>query len=268
MTDLSVGLGWVSHLTVMVSTLLGVPLKYQIVPGGSRSYITDLILDSFPDKKREFPLFAKGSEEYRLEYGVYLLNKNIAQLRWFVGLRTPDWKVTLANLSGLLDSCTADTGGASGDSISPGLSSPARHRLPPAPPTASHREAETSSETDLEMKNSAKVEESDSSSEEPIDTDDKIVVSEQICDEKSEDLVRADVISDFPSSDKDICVETPAVSFQEGGRISPNTLTEDDDSQQVEEAVEAADAFWDSVADRTEALAVPNTFKRQLSRPF
>ena len=261
-TDLSVGLGWVSHLTVMISTLLGVPLKYQIIPGGSRSNITDLILDSFPDKKREFPLYAKGAEEYRMEYGVYLLNKNIAQLRWFVGLTTTDWKVTLANLSGLLESCTASLG----DSTSPSHPSPARHRLPPAPPSATHRPAESSSEPDTEGGNNEKIDDS-SSSEELGHTEEKILASEQICDEKSEDKVEADVISDFPSSDRDICIETAAVSSQ-GGSISPNLVSPDHDGQHVEEAVEAADIFWDSVANRTEALAVPNTFKRQLSRPF
>ena len=267
-TDLSVGLGWVSHLTVMVSTLLGVPLKYQIIAGGSRSSITDLILDSFPEKKRDFPLFAKGAEEYRLEYGIYLLNKNIAQLRWFVGLTTPDWKVTLANLSGLVETCTADSLTSLGESSSPSHASPARHRLPPAPPSVSHRPAGSSSETvDSEARNNKKVEDTSSSSEEHCDTEDiKIPASEQICDEKSEDKVKDDVISDFPSSSKDICIETAC--HQEGGSLSPSLISPDEDGQHVEEAVEASDVFWDSVANRTEALAVPNTFKRQLSRPF
>ena len=36
----------------------------------------------------------------------------------------------------------------------------------------------------------------------------------------------------------------------------------------IEEAVEAADVIWDTVATRTQALSVPNSFKRQLNRPF
>ena len=36
----------------------------------------------------------------------------------------------------------------------------------------------------------------------------------------------------------------------------------------VEEAVEAADMFWDSVASRTQALATPNSFKTHLGRPY
>ena len=54
-------------------------------------------------------------------------------------------------------------------------------------------------------------------------------------------------------------------SIQSNGDI-PETV------QEVEEAIEAGtDLFWDSVADiedRTQALAVPNTFKRQLTRPY
>ena len=59
-----VGLGWVAHLTVMVSCLLGVPLRlsgavmkqerdnfmhfrYPTASAGSRSTVEDLILDRF-----------------------------------------------------------------------------------------------------------------------------------------------------------------------------------------------------------------------------
>ena len=70
------------------------------------------------------------------------------------------------------------------------------------------------------------------------------------------------------NSDQDICIETAAVSVEEAGKTSPDLRSLGDEEEPVEEALEAADIFWDSVADRTEALAVPNTFKRQLSRPF
>jgi hypothetical protein len=42
----------------------------------------------------------------RFDYGVYLLNKNIAQLRWHCDEPTPDLRPTLANLCSLLDSLT------------------------------------------------------------------------------------------------------------------------------------------------------------------
>ena len=59
-----------------------------------------------PDKDREFPLFPKGNERVRFDYGVFLLNKNIAQLRWLCGESTGDAKPTLRNLSGLLNLCS------------------------------------------------------------------------------------------------------------------------------------------------------------------
>ena len=133
-TDLSVGLGWSSHLTVMVSSLLGVPLRYPTISGGSRSAIEDQILDRIPDKEREFPLFAKGVERVRFEYGVYLLNKNIAQLRWFCGDNTTDLRPTLSNLSGLLSSCFNSVGGEAEMYSNSSNSSPARFQLPVAPP--------------------------------------------------------------------------------------------------------------------------------------
>jgi len=42
----------------------------------------------------------------RFEYAVYLLNKNIAQLRWHCDTTTADLRPTLANLSSLLESLT------------------------------------------------------------------------------------------------------------------------------------------------------------------
>jgi hypothetical protein len=42
----------------------------------------------------------------RFEYGVYLLNKNIAQLRWHCGTPTSDLRSTLSNLGSLLESLT------------------------------------------------------------------------------------------------------------------------------------------------------------------
>ena len=55
--DVSVALGWCSHLVSMVSSLLGVPLRYPVNANGSRSSIVDNILEKIPDKDREFPLY-------------------------------------------------------------------------------------------------------------------------------------------------------------------------------------------------------------------
>lgn len=50
-----------------------------------------------------FPLFAKSKDKLQFNYAVYLLNKNISQLRWYCGLPTADLRSTLHNLSGLIN---------------------------------------------------------------------------------------------------------------------------------------------------------------------
>ncbi|XP_039281299.1 UV radiation resistance-associated protein [Nilaparvata lugens] len=100
---ISVGLGFVAHLLHMISYFLNVPLRYPLFHFGSRSTIIDHITDKISEKEREFPLFAKGKEKLQFNYGVYLLNKNIAQLRWYCGLTTSDLRATLPNLADLLN---------------------------------------------------------------------------------------------------------------------------------------------------------------------
>ncbi|XP_019872280.2 UV radiation resistance-associated gene protein isoform X2 [Aethina tumida] len=99
---LSVALGYVTHILTMCSIILQVPLRYPMLHYGSRSYITDNVSPLLPDKEREFPLFARGKDKMQFTYAVYLLNKNIAQLRWLYYIHTPDLKATLPNLLGLL----------------------------------------------------------------------------------------------------------------------------------------------------------------------
>ena len=63
---------------------MGVPLHYPIQCLGSRSAILDLI--SVMRGPRAFPLYDKGVERYRFDYGVFLLNKNIEQVSTFLSL--------------------------------------------------------------------------------------------------------------------------------------------------------------------------------------
>lgn len=100
--SVSVALGFVAHLVQMVSIFLQVPLRYPIIHFGSRSKIIDHITEKIPDREREFPLFARGKDKIQFHYGVYLLNKNIAQLRWLVGFPTNDLRATLHNVYHLL----------------------------------------------------------------------------------------------------------------------------------------------------------------------
>ncbi|KAG1677989.1 UV radiation resistance associated protein [Nymphon striatum] len=98
-----VGLGYVVHILLMLSHLLDIPLRYPVQHFGSRSTIMDHIIDKIEPKDRIFPLFSKGKDKIRFTYGVYLLNKNIAQLRHYLGLSTRDLRATLPNLLGIIE---------------------------------------------------------------------------------------------------------------------------------------------------------------------
>ncbi|XP_014236822.1 UV radiation resistance-associated gene protein isoform X1 [Trichogramma pretiosum] len=102
-TQVAVALGFVAHTTQMIATFLDVPNRYPIIHYGSRSKIVDHIQEQLPDPNRQFPLFARSKDKLQFNYAVYLLNKNIAQLRWYCGLPTPDLRATLPNLSGLIN---------------------------------------------------------------------------------------------------------------------------------------------------------------------
>ncbi|KAM6159473.1 UV radiation resistance-associated gene protein [Rhynchocyon petersi] len=101
--SIAVALGYTAHLVSMISFFLQVPLRYPIIHKGSRSIIKDNINDKLTEKEREFPLYPKGGEKLQFDYGVYLLNKNIAQLRYQHGLGTPDLRQTLPNLKNFME---------------------------------------------------------------------------------------------------------------------------------------------------------------------
>ncbi|XP_012280784.1 UV radiation resistance-associated gene protein isoform X2 [Orussus abietinus] len=100
-TQVAVALGSVAHTTQMIASFLNVPTRYPIIHYGSRSKIIDHITNNLPE--RQFPLFSRGKDKLQFHYAVYLLNKNIAQLRWYCGLPTMDLRATLLNLSSLIN---------------------------------------------------------------------------------------------------------------------------------------------------------------------
>ncbi|XP_069496157.1 UV radiation resistance-associated gene protein [Ambystoma mexicanum] len=101
--SIAVALGYTAHLVSMISFFLQVPLRYPVIHKGSRSAIKDNINDKLMEKEREFPLYPKGGEKLQFDYGVFLLNKNIAQLRYQHGLGTPDLRQTLPNLKNFME---------------------------------------------------------------------------------------------------------------------------------------------------------------------
>lgn len=97
-------LGLIAQLVVLLSRYLDVALPYPIRPYGSQSYIIDNV--SKLQGSRTFPLWTKGALLYRVEYGLYLLHKNIEQLMNSQNLAVADLKQTLANLKNLMLVCS------------------------------------------------------------------------------------------------------------------------------------------------------------------
>ncbi|ESO98877.1 hypothetical protein LOTGIDRAFT_158830 [Lottia gigantea] len=102
-TMVAVSLGYTCHLTIMIAQILNLPLRYMMEFRGSRSQIRDHIHIRLTEKDRDFPLFSKGKEKFQFNYGVFLLNKNISQLRFYCGLGTSNLRLTLPNIKTLLE---------------------------------------------------------------------------------------------------------------------------------------------------------------------
>lgn len=99
-------LGYTGHLVYLLSFYLSVPLPYPIKPYMSSTFIQDPVSSGL--SRRTFPLYPVNVQ-YRFEYGVFLLNKNIEVLMNRFGLRVLDIRHTLPNLKYLLYVLTART---------------------------------------------------------------------------------------------------------------------------------------------------------------
>ncbi|KAF8973835.1 hypothetical protein BDZ97DRAFT_1912290 [Flammula alnicola] len=93
-------LGYVAQVLQILAAYIGKHLIYPVTCIGSRSLIRDGI--SAMVGPRMFPLFSKGVDTYRFEYGVFLLNKDIEMLMSERDLRALDIRHTLPNLKNLL----------------------------------------------------------------------------------------------------------------------------------------------------------------------
>jgi hypothetical protein len=102
---IATALGHVVHLVVLMAQKLSVPLVYEMQMQGSRSCIRDVLSTM---EESIYPLYAKGQQAFRFEYGVFLLNRNVEQLcRWY-GVNVVDMRKTLYNLNALIDSITSE----------------------------------------------------------------------------------------------------------------------------------------------------------------
>jgi hypothetical protein len=98
-------LGWVAQLLAIFSSVLDLPLRFPVRPNGCTSTIFDKLQKDQP----EFPLYTKGVDSTRTDYGIFLLNRNLAQIRTYCGLFTSDPRPTLHNLSEVMSLATGST---------------------------------------------------------------------------------------------------------------------------------------------------------------
>lgn len=153
-------LGYAAHLVQLLAVYMGKGLVYPVTYVGSRSLIRDNI--SAMIGPRMFPLFSKGVDTYRFEYGVFLLNKDIEMLMAERDLRALDMRHTLPNLKNLLltltdGECThlrysriPDSPAASGLATPPGSPSSAPTYLSSDTPKAGRSPYSVSAELPLD----------------------------------------------------------------------------------------------------------------------
>jgi len=224
---------------------------------------------------------------------VYLLNKNIAQLRWYCGENTPDLRPTLSNLSGLLTICSNSVAGEVELQPTSTNSSPARFQLPVAPPVLAGvtRQGAAGVSVNSPARRFSSAEKEDSSSEGEVKSNIGLEGSEEVKTVKSDiieikeveqsESVCKDKEQDNPETDMNQCnqelSENKSVIYDLSSSVDQTVdhtnevIEEQMDTETVEgveEAVEATDVFWDSVASRTLALATPHSFKTHLGRSY
>ncbi|KAI2789953.1 hypothetical protein POX_d05454 [Penicillium oxalicum] len=104
--EVAAALGYTAHVVYLLSFYLSVSIPYPISPNLSTSLIQDPVSNNLP--QRTFPLYPV-SVQYRFEYAVFLLNKDIEFLLNKQGIRGLDIRHTLPNLKYLFYILTAQT---------------------------------------------------------------------------------------------------------------------------------------------------------------
>ncbi|XP_003375064.1 protein Wnt-11 [Trichinella spiralis] len=81
--EISSALGYVALLIIILSSIFDVPLSHEVKFAGSRSVIFDFSLQNSNNTIQTFPLYTSRSNKITFNYGVFLLNRNIAQIFFF-----------------------------------------------------------------------------------------------------------------------------------------------------------------------------------------
>ncbi|KAL6609748.1 hypothetical protein ACP70R_039717 [Stipagrostis hirtigluma subsp. patula] len=111
-------LGYAAHAVLLIASYIGVPLRYPLRFGGSRSYVSDCLpsaetasvasaelasINNVDSKLTEYPLFLECQEDdsAKASYAIYLLHKDTEQLLNYIGAESSGRHV-FGNLQELL----------------------------------------------------------------------------------------------------------------------------------------------------------------------
>ena len=83
---IAAALGYVAHILTLLSNYLTLPLLYPITYWASHSTIIDPL--AVMAGSRIYPLFQTNSIQFRFDYGVFLLNKDLELLMSKNGAQT------------------------------------------------------------------------------------------------------------------------------------------------------------------------------------
>eukprot|EP00835_Amoeboradix_gromovi_P000109 NODE_4_length_55019_cov_0.425091.p11 type:complete len:397 gc:universal NODE_4_length_55019_cov_0.425091:38907-37717(-) len=100
--EISISLGFAAHLVYLLSKYLFIDLKYPILCRGSHCILLDPIT-KYPDNTNSPRSIKLYNYEGKLDWSVYLLNKDVEQIMFLRGLRMRDLRKTLPNLKLILD---------------------------------------------------------------------------------------------------------------------------------------------------------------------
>ena len=92
--ELSAALGYVALALTVIAAYYDVPLRYPIVPMGSRSSVRDDVTAPYPLK--EYPLYFKGQDSRYPRYAYALLKCNMDQMLQARGIKGQSSKLLLS----------------------------------------------------------------------------------------------------------------------------------------------------------------------------
>lgn len=99
---ISSALGYVTHLVIMLSKYLRIPLRYQLIYNASKSAVRDRVAVANPNGNI-FPLYSKSQDMKKFDKACRCVEKNVEQILSARNVRYKEHSHVLENLSNLFE---------------------------------------------------------------------------------------------------------------------------------------------------------------------